>query len=142
MHVLTFMYPTAPGGKFDFEHYFKTHLPLGAGLARKFLQLDVSKMIIQTVRGPEEGGLEAPYYMLCHVPFETREEADRLASIFSYEEAARRLSEDWPNYTPVSPVAMVSEWTVLENMDELRARFATELEPAYQASTPNRVSGP
>ena len=134
MHVLTFLYPTAPGETFNFEHYFDTHLPLGAGLARKILNLDVSRMIIQTVRGPEDGGLPAPYYVLCHVPFETREEADRLATIFAYDEAARRLSEDWPKYTPVSPVAMVSEWTVLENMDALRARFTDVLEPAYEAA--------
>jgi hypothetical protein len=134
MHVLTFMYPTAPGGTFDFEHYFKTHLPLGAGLAQKFLQINVSKMIVQSVRGPEQGGLDAPYYVLCHVPFETREEADRLATLFSYEEARRRLSEDWPKYTPVSPLAVLSEWTVLENMDELRERFTTVLEAAEAES--------
>ena len=133
MHVLTFMYPTAPGGSFDFAHYFKTHLPLGAGLAKKHRALDVSKMIIQTVRLPENGGLAAPYYVLCHVPFETREEADRLASLFADDEARRRLSDDWPKYTPVPPVAMLSEWTVLENMDELRARFAAELEPPAAA---------
>jgi hypothetical protein len=134
MHVLTFLYPTAPGETFNVEHYFATHLPLGAGLAKKFLDLVVSRMIIQTVRGPEAGGLAAPYYVLCHVPFETKEEADRLATIFTFDEAAQRLSEDWPKYTPVSPVAMLSEWTVLENMDEMRARFAQVLEPAYAAS--------
>lgn len=132
MHVLTFMYPTAPGGTFDFEHYFRTHLPLGAGLAKKFLDINVSKMIIQSVRGREQGGIDAPYYVLCHVPFETREEADRLATLFSYEEAARLLTEDWPKYTPVSPLAVLSEWTVLENMDELRAQFAA-LEAAEAA---------
>jgi hypothetical protein len=136
VHVLTFMYPTAPGATFDFDHYFKTHLPLGAGLARKHLQIDVSHMIIQTVRGPQEGGLEAPYYVLCHVPFRTREEADRLATLFANAEARRRLSEDWPKYTPVSPVAMLSEWTVLDNMDELRARFISDLEPHDEAGAP------
>jgi hypothetical protein len=133
MHVLTFMYPTAPGESFNFEHYFNVHLPLGAGLARKHLGIRNSKMIIQTVRGPEDGGLEAPYYVLCHVPFETREEADRLATLFADDEARRRLSEDWPKYTPISPVSMLSEWTVLENMDELYARFVSELEPQDEA---------
>jgi hypothetical protein len=134
MHVLTFMYPTAPGGTFNVEHYFRVHLPMGAGLAWKHLEIAVKKMIIQTVRGPENGGLEAPYYVLCHVPFETREEADRLATLFADEEARRRLSEDWPNYTPISPVAMLSEWTVLENMDELRARFVAEQEPLEEGA--------
>jgi hypothetical protein len=136
VHVLTFMYPRAPGAAFNFDHYFKTHLPLGAGLARKHLEIAVSKMIIQTVRGPEQGGLDAPYYVLCQVPFETREEADRLATLFADDEARRRLSEDWPKYTPISPVAMLSEWTVLENMDELRARFLSELEPRDKATAP------
>jgi uncharacterized protein (TIGR02118 family) len=134
MHVLTFLYPTAPDGKFDLAHYYSTHLPLGAGLAKKFLDIAVSRMIIQTVRAPEAGGLAQPYYVLCHVPFETKEEAEMLATVFSYPEAAQRLSEDWPKYTPVSPIAMLSEWTVLENMDEMRARFASVLEPAYAAA--------
>ena len=134
MHVLTFLYPTAPDGSFDLEHYFATHLPLGAGLAKKFLDIAVSRMIIQKVRAPAEGGLAQPYYVLCHVPCESKEEADRLATVFSFPEAAQRLSEDWPKYTPVSPVAMLSEWTVLDNMDEMRARFASVLEPAYEAA--------
>ena len=130
MHVLTFMYPTAPGENFNFEHYYKTHLPMGAGLAEKHLGIMVSKMIIQTVRLPENGGLDAPYYVLCHVPFETKEEADTLASLFNNDEARQRLSDDWPKYTPISPQAVLSEWTVLDNMDELRARFKAEQEPA------------
>jgi len=136
MHVLTFMYPTASGKTFDFDHYLNTHLPLGAGLARKFLKIDVPRMIVQRVRGPENGGLAAPFYVLCHVLLETQEQVDQLAKIFTYEEAATRLSEDWPKYTPLPPVAMVSDWTVLDNMDELRARFATVLEPAYRDATP------
>jgi hypothetical protein len=133
MHVLTFMYPSAPGESFNFDHYFKTHLPMGAGLAKKFLDIDVSKMIIQSVRGPEDGGLPAPYFVLCHVILKSKDEADRLAGIFAFDEAAKRLSEDWPKYTPLAPSAMVSEWTVLEDMDALRARFRDVLEPAYAA---------
>ncbi|HTJ62740.1 MAG TPA: hypothetical protein VL899_02935 [Alphaproteobacteria bacterium] len=134
MHVLTFMYPSAPGETFKFDHYFKTHLPMGAGLAKKFLDIDVSKMIIQSVRGPEQGGIPAPYFVLCHVILKSKEEADRLAGIFAFDEAAKRLSEDWPKYTPLAPSAMVSEWTVLEDMDALRARFRDVLEPEYAAS--------
>jgi len=134
MHALTFMYPTAPGETFNFEHYYKTHLPLGVGLARKHLEILNKKMVIQTVRGPENGGLEAPYYVLCHVLLETREEADRLASLFQIDEPRRRLSEDWPKYTPVPPVAMLSEWTVLEDMEGLNERFLTELEPLEEAA--------
>jgi hypothetical protein len=133
MHVLTFMYPSAPGESFNFDHYFKTHLPMGAGLAKKFLDIDVSKMIIQSVRGPEDGGLPAPYFVLCHVIVKSKEEADKLAGIFAFDEAAKRLSEDWPKYTPLAPSAMVSEWTVLEDMDALRARFRDVLEPEYAA---------
>ncbi len=130
MHVLTFMYPTAQGERFNFEHYYKTHLPMGAGLAKKHLDIMVSKMIIQTIRLPENGGIDAPYYVLCHVPFETKEEADKLASLFANDEARQRLSDDWPKYTPVSPQAVLSEWTVMDNMDDLRARFQAEQEPA------------
>lgn len=133
MHVLTFLYPSAPGKSFDFRHYFETHLPLGAGLAHKILNIDVSRMIIQKVRGPSEGGIPAPYYVLCHVVLETKEQADTLATIFEDPEAASRLSADWPKYTPVSPQAMLSEWTVLENMEELRGKFNAVLEPAYRA---------
>jgi hypothetical protein len=134
MHVLTFMYPSAPGESFNFDHYFKTHLPMGAGLAKKLLDIDVSKMIIQSVRGPEQGGIPAPYFVLCHVIVKSKEEADRLAGIFAFDEAATRLSEDWPKYTPLAPSAMVSEWTVLEDMDALRSRFRDVLEPEYAAS--------
>jgi len=134
MHVLTFMYPSAPGEKFNFDHYFKVHLPMGAGLAKKFLDIDVSKMIIQSVRGPEDGGIPAPYFALCHVIVNSKEEADKIAGIFAFDEAAKRLSEDWPKYTPLAPSAMVSEWTVLDDMDALRATFRDVLEPEYAAS--------
>jgi uncharacterized protein (TIGR02118 family) len=134
MHVLTFMYPSAPGETFNIKHYFDTHLPMGAGLAKKFLDIDVSKMIIQQVRGPEDGGIPAPYFVLCHVIVKSKEEADRIAGIFAFDEAAKRLSEDWPKYTPLAPQAMVSEWTVLEDMDALRTRFTEVLEPEYAAS--------
>jgi uncharacterized protein (TIGR02118 family) len=133
MHVLTFMYPTTADASFDFEHYFRTHLPLGAGLAEKFLELQVKRMIIQKVRGPAEGGVDKPFYVLCHVPFDTQEEVDKLATLFSYAEAAQRLSEDWPKYTPISPLTVLSEWTTLENMGELRAQFASRLEPEFAA---------
>jgi hypothetical protein len=128
MHALTFMYPTAPGETFDFDHYFKTHLPLGVGLARKHLEIHNKQMIIQTVR-PSGNGADAPYYLLCHVLLETKEEAERLASLFEMEEPRQRLSDDWPKYTPVPPVALLSEWTVLDDMDGLNARFVAELEP-------------
>jgi hypothetical protein len=133
MHALTFMYPTAPGETFNFEHYFSTHLPLGVGLARKHLDVHRKKMVIQTVRFPENGGLDTPYYVLCHVLLETKEEADRLASLFQIDEARQRLSEDWPKYTPIPPVAMLSEWKVLEDMEALNDRFVTVLEPEHEA---------
>jgi len=133
MHVLTFLYPSEEGKSFDFRHYFATHLPLGAGLAHKILNIDVSRMVIQKVRGSSEGGIPASYYLLCHVMLETKEQADKLATIFENQEAAARLSADWPKYTPVSPQAMLSEWTVLENMQELRGKFDSVLEPAYRA---------
>ena len=54
---------------------------------------------------PEDGGLPAPYFVLCHVILKSKEEADRLAGIFTFDEAAKRLSEDWPKYTPLAPSA-------------------------------------
>jgi uncharacterized protein (TIGR02118 family) len=131
MHFLTFAYPTAPDEEFNMVHYLETHLPLGAGLVKKFLSMNVRKMILQKIKAPGEGGADQPYYMLCHIPFESQAELDEFVTLFNFPEAVERLSDDWPKYTPVSPQTLISEVTTLENMDEMRAHFDTVLESEY-----------
>lgn len=129
MHVLTFMYPTQPGAEFNFEHYFKVHLPLGAGLTDKLFGIRLPRMIVQKVRTTGEIGEKAPYYVLCHAMFETKEDVDRFSALFSFPEAKKRLSEDWPKYTPLDPEVIISEWVELDNIDEMITHFKSEMEP-------------
>src|SRR6476661_1060789 len=134
MYALSFMYPTETGVDFNWDHYTNVHLPLGAGLTKKLMGHNIKQMIVQRVRGAGEPGSDAPYYVLCHAMFDTKEEVDKFATLFSYPEAKARLTQDWPKYTPHDPEAIVSEWIVMDNMDEMRARFENELEPAEPAS--------
>jgi uncharacterized protein (TIGR02118 family) len=134
MYALSFMYPTKTGVDFDWDHYTNVHLPLGAGLTDKLMGLKIKQMIVQRVHGAGEAGSNAPYYVLCHAMFETKEDVDKFSTLFNFPEAKTRLSQDWPKYTPHDPDAIVSEWIVMDNIDEMISRFKNELEPAETAS--------
>jgi uncharacterized protein (TIGR02118 family) len=124
MHMLAFLYPNAPGQKFDVTHWKNVHLPLGIGLTDKHLGIRPRKIMLFA---PGQGGDlhydSAPFSAIAAVIFDDKDTVERFSTLFECEEAARRLSADFPNYTPGPPAIMVSEITEVTDIDEMIESF-------------------
>ncbi|MHA3794979.1 EthD family reductase [Rhizorhabdus wittichii] len=124
MYMLAFLYPAAPGHSFDAAHWKDVHLPLGLGLTDKHLGIRPRKILLF---GPGQGGDlrpdSAPHAAIAAVMFDDRESVERFATLFEFEEAARRLSADFPNYTAGPPAILVSEVKEVTDIDAMIERF-------------------
>jgi uncharacterized protein (TIGR02118 family) len=124
MHMLAFLYPSAPGHAFDVGHWKDVHLPLGLGLTDKHLGIRPRKILLF---GPAQGGDlqpgSAPFGAIAAVIFDDRESVERFSTLFTFEEAARRLSADFPNYTAGPPAILISEIKEVDDIDAMIARF-------------------
>jgi hypothetical protein len=118
MYMVAFCYPNKPGGEFNFEHFVDVHLPLGLSQTLKHLKLKPVKLVVYSptwnVGNP---AALLPYIAVSSVFFETRAEAEKFSTLFSFEEAARLLSADFPNYTPGPPDVMMAQVTELTDID-------------------------
>jgi len=123
MYMVAFCYPNKVNGTFDFEHFVNVHLPLGLSQTLKHLRLKPKKLVVYSptwnVGNPQT---LLPYIAMSNVFFETRAEAEKFSTLFSFEEAARLLSADFPNYTPGPPEVMMAEVTELTDIDALIAK--------------------
>ena len=122
MFMVAFMYPAGPNGDFDYEHFTQVHLPMGLGLTKKHLGITPKKIIVFNPIVTGEGDL-APYAAISNVLFETEQEAQTFCSLFTFEEAARRLSDDFANYTSGAPEVILAEVKELTHIDEMIAAF-------------------
>jgi hypothetical protein len=122
-HVVAFCYPNAPGRGFDLRHFVEVHLPLGLSQTLKHLGLKPRKLVVYSpILNVGAAGAPLPYLAISSVFFDTRADADRFATLFSYEEAARLLSADFPNYTPGPPDVMLTEVHELDDVDAIIAK--------------------
>lgn len=119
MYMVAFMYPNRPGATFNYEHFVKVHLPLGLALTKKHLGLKPKKIVVYSPTRNGDPAAPAPYITISSVFFETQGEADKFSRLFDVEEAARRLSADFPNYTPAPPEVLVAKVAELTDMDAL-----------------------
>lgn len=119
-YMVAFCYPNRPGGAFDLKHFVDVHLPLGLSQTLKHLQLKPRKLVVYSptwnVGAP---GALLPYIAISSVFFDTRADAEKFSTLFAYEEAARLLSADFPNYTPGPPDVMMAEVHEFTDVDAL-----------------------
>jgi hypothetical protein len=120
VYMVAFMYPNKPGGIFNLEHFLNVHLPLGLSQTLKHLNLRPRKLVVYSPTS-NVGNPAAllPYIAISSVFFDTEAEAIRFSGLFGFEEAARLLSADFPNYTPGPPDVMMAEVTELTDVDGL-----------------------
>jgi hypothetical protein len=123
MYMVAFCYPNKEGGTFNYEHFVNVHLPLGLAQTLKHLQLKPKKLVVYSPTW-NVGNPEAllPYIAISSVFFETKAEAEKFSGLFGFEEAARLLCADFPNYTPGPPDVMMAEVTEFRDADALIAR--------------------
>src|ERR1700733_11936891 len=128
MYMVAFMYPNAPGGTFNLEHFLTVHLPLGLSQTLKHLRLKPVKLVVYSPTW-NVGNPKAllPYIAISSVFFNTRAEAEKFSALFGFEEAAQLLSADFPNYTPGPPDVMMAEVAELTDVDGLIARHQPNL---------------
>lgn len=130
MYMLAFMYPHEPGTTFNYDHFIDVHLPLGIGLTEKYLGIKPTHMVVHDGTTGADGTADSARYgaiSCCY--FDSRDAVDKFATLFSFEEAARRLSEDFANYTPHPPEIIVSRVHRLDGsvMDAFVHKFKTEM---------------
>lgn len=125
MYMVAFCYPNGNKRTFDYEHLINKHLPLGVGLTYEHLNIKPVKIVAYCpVYGPDNKPESAPYSAITNVYFETRSEAEIFLGLFEVEEAARRLSEDFPNYTPGPPSVLMAQVSDIVDMDGLIDTFS------------------
>jgi uncharacterized protein (TIGR02118 family) len=101
MFCLSVIYPNGSGARFDLDYYQQTHMPLvqdrlgPGGLVRYELAQG-------TAGWPPTS--TAPYVMLCHMYFDSR---DALQRAFTAHHA--ELTGDIPAYTNIRPQLQISE---------------------------------
>ena len=106
MYMVAFMYPADPAKKehseFNYEHFVNVHLPMGLALTKKYLNIKPHKIVVYNPVTDGSGTFnDRPYCAISSVFFASQADAKTFCTLFSYEEAARCLSEDFANYTLV-----------------------------------------
>lgn len=125
MYMVAFCYPNGDARKFDYDHLVNRHLPLGVGLTHKHLNIKPLKIVAYCpVRGPDNKEASSPYGAITNVYFEKQEDAEKFLGLFEVEEAARLLSEDFPNYTAGPPSVLIAEVSEITDMDGLISQFS------------------
>jgi len=122
MYMVAFMYPNKQGATFNLDHFIKVHLPLGLHQTFKHLAIKPKKLVVYSPTwnvGPP--GALLPYIAISSCFFDTRADAEKFSGLFGFEEAARLLSADFPNYTPGPPDVMMAEVTELTDVNSLIA---------------------
>ena len=109
MYCVRIVYPNKPGSKFDWQHYYDVHLPLGVGLLREYCGISPLKVEVDQHISADGKDANAPYHCICSLYFNSKEEVDAMMGLFAIEDARRQLAEDWPKYTETDPALMVSE---------------------------------
>lgn len=97
---VSIMYPHAEGKTFDMEYYETKHMPMVAG----FLGSNLVKYTIE--KGLASGIPNAPLPYIAIGSFYVKDLGDYQAAIEPNRDAIRA---DFPNYTNISPVILVSE---------------------------------
>ncbi len=124
MYIVAFMYPSTDDQSFNYDHFVNVHLPMGVGLTEKYLQMKPEKIVVFTPITGGDGELSSsPYCAISSCYFKEEEDAKLFATLFTYEEAARRLSEDFANYTPNAPEVIISRVHELLEMDRMINSF-------------------
>lgn len=124
MYIVAFMYPSAGEQPFDYDHFVNVHLPMGVGLTEKYLNIKPEKIVVFTPITGGDGELSSsPYCAISSCYFASEEDAKKFATLFTFEEAARRLSADFANYTPGAPEVIISRVHELSDMDGMISDF-------------------
>jgi len=93
------MYPRQDGGKFDFDYYLKSHIPL----AKKLVGAAMKKVEVYQGAGAPGGAPEA-YVAVASLFFDS---VDAFGAAFG--PVAEKIMADVPNYTNLQPIVQIEQ---------------------------------
>ena len=96
--ILTVLYPSKPGARFDYEYYVETH----TALVREAWSPE-DMQVVRGVAAPDGG--EAPFRLIAHIGFASRQALD--AALGGAMTPA--VFADVGNFTDIAPVAVVTD---------------------------------
>lgn len=124
MYVVTFLYPNGDSREFDRTHFADVHLPLGLGLTRKHFGIVPERVVLYSpCFGGDGEQPSAAFSAISSVFFSEEQAARTFLTLFTVEEAAQRLSADFPNYTPGAPNIMMAEVETFDNIAKMLEIF-------------------
>ena len=124
MFAFSFLYPRPKTRLFDYEHHRHVHMTMGIGLTEQYLGIRPKMFWIERI---DEGVSESTerYAAIVHVLFENERDLEKFTTLSSFEEAVRKLSDDYANYTDAPPEIRISRWTLNDDMEALIADYSS-----------------
>ena len=100
MIKVSILYPNTPGGRFDFDYYLETHMPMSIRL----LGARVRGVSVERGIDAVDPGSPPAFVALCHFTCDSRQAFEA-----AFLPHAAVLQGDMPNYTDIVPVIQFSE---------------------------------
>ena len=114
MYCVRILYPSKPGSKFNFDHYYNVHSPLGLKMVMEHGGIQPVKILVDELDTNDNQDDTFGYHCICSIYFADKAGADAMMGMFELEEPRRLLSEDFPNYTETEPQIVVTKVTELD----------------------------
>lgn len=100
MIIVTVLYPSGPGSKFDMDYYLRSHIPM----VQKRLGAPLRRVAVEQGLSGGAPGQPPPFLAAAHLHFDSLE-----AFQSAFAPHADAILADVPNYTNTSPVIQISE---------------------------------
>ena len=100
MIVVSVLYPSGPGSKFDLDYYLQDHIPM----VQRRLGAPLKRVAVERGLAGGAPGAPPPFLAAAHLYFESVE-----AFQGAFAPHAEAIMGDVPNYTNTTPVIQISE---------------------------------
>ena len=100
MIIVSVLYPSGAGSKFDMDYYLQRHIPM----VQRRLGAPLKRVAVERGLAGGAPGAPPPYLAACHLYFESVE-----AFQGAFAPHAEPIMSDVPNYTNTTPLIQISE---------------------------------
>ena len=100
MIIVSVLYPSGAGSKFDMDYYLQGHIPM----VQRRLGAPLKRVAVERGLAGGAPGAPPPYLAACHLYFESVE-----AFQGAFAPHAEPIMSDVPNYTNTTPLIQISE---------------------------------
>ena len=100
MIIVSVLYPSGAGSKFDMDYYLQHHIPM----VQRRLGAPLKRVAVERGLAGGAPGAPPPYLAACHLYFESVE-----AFQGAFAPHAGPIMSDVPNYTNTTPLIQISE---------------------------------